>query len=307
MSIHGVLGETTGYPQSYSPSVLFPIARAVGREQILQANATSADVLCIGVDWWHCFELSWLNSFGISQVAMARLTIPASSTHIVESKSLKLYLNSFNLTQFASAELVKTTITEDLSAIVHSRIEVQLFELNHGGCDNQQDASNLSTALRLAKAGGICIDEAWQSLANSSQSSSFASLFALTDNIDASLLQLASSQQPTVNPVQQSYHSHLLRSNCPVTNQPDWGTVQIDITCDTINQVSLLAYLLSYRQHNGFHEQCVEQIFADLQQCFQPTQLMVRAWYTRRGGIDINPCRVSDISLLPQPSRLVRQ
>lgn len=299
MSIHGVLGETTGYPQNYSPSVLFPIAREIGREQILQATGTSADLLCAGVDWWHCFEVSWLNSFGVSQVAMARLTVPANSTHIVESKSLKLYLNSFNLSQFASAELVKATIEADLSAIVHAKVQVQLFALH----PDYNDQTNVSMTLPVTKPDGMCIDNAWQSLADSSQSSAFA----LTDNIDASLLQLASSKQSKVNPVQQSYHSHLLRSNCPVTNQPDWGTVQIDITCGTINQTSLLAYLLSYRQHNGFHEQCVEQIFADLQQSFQPTQLMVRAWYTRRRGIDINPCRVSDMSLLPEPSRLVRQ
>ena len=136
---------------------------------------------------------------------------------------------------------------------------------------------------------------------------------ALTEHPDASLLRGNDKEVSDDNMTKNShqpynFYSHLLRSNCPVTNQPDWGTLAVSITTDTpVNEASMLRYILSFRQHNGFHEQCVEQIFADLSQRYEPETLMVRAWYTRRGGIDINPCRVSDMSLLPKPSRLIRQ
>ncbi len=288
MSIHGILGEqTTDYPTQYAPEILYPIARSMGREAI----GEQAEKLSIGMDWWHAFEMSWLNKQGISQVAMARFSIAATSAFIVESKSLKLYLNSINFTEFASWDEVEALLTKDLSACVQSEVQVELFDLN-----------NKASELLISQPTGVCIDNA---LVDSTDK------VALTHDPDATLLKsklLKSNAAVSNNSEPYAFYSNLLRSNCPVTNQPDWGTLAVEISSDiTIDEASMLRYILSFRQHNGFHEQCVEQIFADLSKVYQPTELMVRAWYTRRGGIDINPCRVSDLSLLPKPSRLIRQ
>lgn len=273
------LGQTTDYPKTYAPDILYPISRELGRASL----ALPADQLTLGIDWWHVFELSWLNPFGISQVAMARLAIPASSKFIVESKSLKLYFNSLNFTEFADITAVKDTIETDLSTCVQADVSVEIFSV----MDSQ--------ALPLSQPAGMCIDEA---LAKKGQK------IAVVSDVDNTSLAFAGKDGKNER---QIYHSHLLRSNCPVTNQPDWGTVFIDIDCPMLDTAGLLQYILTFRQHNGFHEQCVEQIFSDLTVALNPTSLLVRAWYTRRGGIDINPCRVSDLSLLPQPSRINRQ
>ncbi len=291
MSIHGILGEqTTDYPTEYSPETLYPIARSMGRDVI----GWQDDKLMVGIDWWQAFEMSWLNPQGLSQVAIARFGIPASSPFIVESKSLKLYLNSINFTEFASWNDVQALIAKDLSACVKADVQVELFGL-------EEDLHNKTTGLLVAQPEGVCIDDA---LANSSEK------VALTMHPDASLLSGdktdAHSEIDSAQPY--IFYSNLLRSNCPVTNQPDWGTLAVLMTSNkTVDEAGMLRYILSFRQHNGFHEQCVEQIFADLSQYYEPSELMVRAWYTRRGGIDINPCRVSDITLLPKPSRLIRQ
>ena len=294
MSIHGILGEqTTDYPTQYSPETLYPIARSMGRDAI----GWQDDKLAVGVDWWQAFELSWLNKQGISQVAIARFGIPASSAFIVESKSLKLYLNSINFTEFDSWVEVQALIAKDLSACVQAEVTVDLFGL-------YDEQSNEQSVLLIAQPEGTCIDDA---LANSGEK------VALCEHPDASLLRDNEAEmrsESVVNNGAQPYtfYSNLLRSNCPVTNQPDWGVLAVSITTDkAVNTANMLRYILSFRQHNGFHEQCVEQIFADLSRYYKPSALMVRAWYTRRGGIDINPCRVSDITLLPQPSRLIRQ
>ena len=290
MSIHGILGEqTTDYPTEYSPETLYPIARSMGRDAI----GWQADKLKVGVDWWQAFEMSWLNTQGISQVAIARFGIPASSPFIVESKSLKLYLNSINFTEFADWSEVQMLIAKDLSACVQAAVEVELFSLENDNLHCE------ATGLLIAQPNGVCIDEA---LANSSER------VALTEHPDALLLVSDSvGSEKEVGKIF-SFYSNLLRSNCPVTNQPDWGTLAVSITSNkAVDEAGMLRYILSFRQHNGFHEQCVEQIFADLSQYYEPSELMVRAWYTRRGGIDINPCRVSDMSLLPKPSRLIRQ
>ena len=286
MSIHGVLGESTSYPKTYRPEVLYPISRTLGREHINY----DANKLCVGVDWWHAFEVSWLNSQGISQVALARFSIPATSANIIESKSLKLYLNSLNFTEFEDWQSVQQTISKDLSNAAAETVNVQLFDLA---------AVDKASGLLIDQPQGQCIDQA---LTHTDEK------IALTEHPDAHLL--ATDDAQTGSGELQDYHlySNLLRSNCPVTNQPDWGTLAIKMRTDkVISQANLLKYILSFRQHNGFHEQCVEQIFADLSQYFNPELIMVQAWYTRRGGIDINPCRVSDMSLLPKPSRLVRQ
>ena len=288
MSIHGILGEqTTDYPTQYSPETLYPIARSIGRDAI----GWQADKLTVGVDWWHAFEMSWLNPQGISQVAMARLTVPASAPFIIESKSLKLYFNSLNFTEFASWQDVQALIARDLSACLQAEVSVDLLALE----DEQSD-------LLITQPEGICIDNA---LADCSDK------VVLSAHHDASLLSNNVGSHTDVeegNSQTYRFYSNLLRSNCPVTNQPDWGTLAVSMTSKkAVNQANMLRYILSFRQHNGFHEQCVEQIFADLSEHYQPSSLMVRAWYTRRGGIDINPCRVSDIALLPAPSRLIRQ
>lgn len=294
MSIHGILGEqTTNYPTQYSPETLYPIAREMGRNAI----DWHTDKLTVGVDWWQAFEMSWLNTQGVSQVAIARFSIPASSPYIVESKSLKLYLNSINFTEFASWQEVETLIAKDLSACVQAEVQVELFGLN-------DDLHDKTSGLLVAQPEGVCIDDA---LANTSEK------VALCEHPDASLLSSdkdlnSSSILENTGTEPYIFYSNLLRSNCPVTNQPDWGTLAVSITSNkTVDEAGMLRYILSFRQHNGFHEQCVEQIFADLSQYYEPSELMVRAWYTRRGGIDINPCRVSDITLLPKPSRLIRQ
>ena len=278
---HGILGQTTDYPKTYAPDIIYPISRELGRRHL----ALSADKLSVGVDWWHAFEVSWLNPQGISQVAMLRLTIPASSPFIVESKSLKLYLNSLNFTEFTDSQCVIDTIKRDLSSALQTQVGAELITID--------DAQSLP----LYQPEGLLID----TVLNDS-----AQKVALTDDVDSRLLAFDTANT-LQNSQRQVYHSHLLRSNCPVTNQPDWGTLLIDITSAPIDKGSLLQYILTFRQHNGFHEQCVEQIFSDLTLKFAPEKLLVRAWYTRRGGIDINPCRVSDLALLPSPSRVNRQ
>ena len=280
LETHGILGQSTSYPKTYAPDMLYPIPRALGRAKL----ALPADALSIGMDWWQVFEMSWLNLHGISQVAMARLAIPATSDYIVESKSLKLYFNSLNFTEFDNQQAVKAAVEKDLSACLKTDVTLEIFEVN------------IANSLPISAPQGDCIDNA---LDNSGKK------IAIVSDVDPSSLTVA--HQGASDSQLQILHSHLLRSNCPVTNQPDWGTLEIQIDSQPIDRAGLLEYILSFRQHNGFHEQCVEQIFSDLTQAFAPKTLMVRAWYTRRGGIDINPCRVSDISLLPPPSRLNRQ
>ena len=280
LETHGILGQSTHYPKTYAPDMLYPIPRSLGRAKL----ALPADALSIGMDWWQVFEMSWLNLHGISQVAMARLAIPATSDYIVESKSLKLYFNSLNFTEFDNQQAVKATVEKDLSACLKTDVTLEIFEVN------------IANSLPISAPQGDCIDNALDSSDKK---------IAIVSDVNPSSLTVA--HQGASDSQLQILHSHLLRSNCPVTNQPDWGTLEIQIDSQQIDCAGLLEYILSFRQHNGFHEQCVEQIFSDLTQAFAPKTLMVRAWYTRRGGIDINPCRVSDVSLLPSPSRLNRQ
>ena len=280
LETHGILGQSTSYPKTYAPDMLYPIPRALGRANL----ALPADALSIGMDWWQVFEMSWLNLHGISQVAMARLAIPATSDYIVESKSLKLYFNSLNFTEFDNQQAVKATVEKDLSACLKTDVTFEIFEVN------------IANSLPISAPQGDCIDNALDIIGKK---------IAIVSDVNPSSLTVA--HQGASDSQLQILHSHLLRSNCPVTNQPDWGTLEIQIDSQPIDRAGLLEYILSFRQHNGFHEQCVEQIFSDLTQAFAPKTLIVRAWYTRRGGIDINPCRVSDISLLPPPSRLNRQ
>ena len=264
-----LLGKDTNYPTNYQPDVLFPISRAQARE-----NYAHIEGIRQGKDWWHVFEISWLNHKGIPQVAIGRIELPATSPNLIESKSLKLYFNSMNFTQFDSKEAFVQTVEKDLSAAAEAEVKLYLLPVDD---------------LAVSIPQGVCIDELEPE--------------RLEEHPDKSLLEF--DQNPEEIEVQ--LYSHLLRSNCPVTGQPDWGTVFIRYKGKNPCFRSILAYIISYRQHNGFHEQCVEQIYADLWEIFKPEKLMVYATYTRRGGLDINPCRVSDLAWMPSPIRLARQ
>lgn len=265
-----LLGKDTNYPTAYQPDILFPIARATAREQYAHVEG-----ICQGKDWWHVFEISWLNASGVPQVAIGRLTLPASSENLIESKSLKLYFNSMNFTQFESRDAFKATVEKDLSVAANAPVTIDLFHVDD---------------VEISKPEGICIDDLEPT--------------KLENHPNANLLALDENNNEAV---EVQFYSHLLRSNCPVTGQPDWGTVFIRYKGSKPCYRSILAYIISYRQHNGFHEQCVEQMFADIWQNLKPSKLMVYATYTRRGGLDINPCRVSDLTWMPRPIRLARQ
>ena len=267
---HSLLGKDTNYPTEYQPDILFPISRAPAREKYAHVEAIQQ-----GKDWWHVFEISWLNAAGVPQVAIGRITLPAFSPNLIESKSLKLYFNSLNFAKFDSQEAFITTVEKDLSKAAGAEITLDLFHVDE---------------LEISKPEGICIDDLTPE--------------RLENHPDASLLSL---DQYSDENIEVQLYSHLLRSNCPVTGQPDWGTVFIRYQGKKPCYKSILAYIISYRQHNGFHEQCVEQMFADIWQNLKPEKLMVYATYTRRGGLDINPCRVSDSTWMPRPIRLARQ
>ncbi|WP_333835507.1 NADPH-dependent 7-cyano-7-deazaguanine reductase QueF [Acinetobacter schindleri] len=267
---HSLLGKDTNYPTEYQPEILYPISRAPAREKYAHIEAIQQ-----GTDWWHIFEISWLNAAGVPQVAIGRMTLPASSPNLIESKSLKLYFNSLNFAKFESKSAFIATVEQDLSKAAEADVKLDLFHIDE---------------LDIAKPEGICLDELIPE--------------RLENHPDATLLALDNESDENV---EVQLYSHLLRSNCPVTGQPDWGTVFIRYQGKKPCYKSILAYIISYRQHNGFHEQCVEQIFADIWQNLKPEKLMVYATYTRRGGLDINPCRVSDFTWMPRPIRLARQ
>ena len=265
-----LLGKDTNYPTEYQPDILFPISRAPAREAYAHVEGIQQ-----GKDWWHIFEISWLNLAGVPQVAIGRMILPASSPNLIESKSLKLYFNSLNFAKFASKEIFIQTVEKDLSQAAEADVKLDLFHADD---------------LNVVQPEGICIDVLTPE--------------RLENHPDASLLAFDIEQ---TDEVEIQLYSHLLRSNCPVTGQPDWGTVFIRYQGKKPCYKSILAYIISYRQHNGFHEQCVEQMYADIWQNLQPNKLMVYATYTRRGGLDINPCRVSDLTWMPRPIRLARQ
>ena len=273
------LGKTSAYADRYDPSLLFPLPREPKRREI----GITGSVPFLGADLWTAYELSWLNPRGKPQVALAHITIPCESTHIVESKSFKLYLNSFNNTVFESADAVRERIRADIGAAIW-----------HGG----PVMAGVGVKLLLPEAFGA---EAVQELPG-----------LCIDRLDVEctqyqpapeLLSAALHEQP----VNETLTSHLLKSNCLVTGQPDWGSVQISYTGPQIDQAGLLQYIVSFRNHNEFHEQCVERIYMDVMARCKPTKLMVYARYTRRGGLDINPWRTSHPQQPPANVRSARQ
>ncbi|MBQ4836441.1 NADPH-dependent 7-cyano-7-deazaguanine reductase QueF [Pseudoalteromonas luteoviolacea] len=255
-----VLGKTTEYASQYDATLLHPIARKLNRDQI----AVDEQALPFkGEDTWTGYELSWLNSKGKPQVAVATFVFPCQSSHIIESKSFKLYLNSFNQTRFASKEEVHKYLTNDLSKAANCNVTVTLYGPDEYNC------------LPFTQLPGECIDE-------------------LDIEVDAYSPEegiLAHGEQSEVS---ETLYSHLLKSNCLITSQPDWASIVIRYQGQQICKESLLKYLISFRDHNEFHEQCVERIYCDIQRALKPKQLEVYARYTRRGGLDINPYRSSE-------------
>ena len=253
------LGKATRYQSNYAPELLQAIPRRLNRE----ALGIVGNQPFFGSDVWHAYELSWLNEKGKPVVALARCVIDASSENIIESKSFKLYLNSFNQTHFSSPTNVVETLTHDVSSLIGQKVEFELFK---------PDDVNAFSVRQLP---GECIDGLDIEVAEFS--------------LDSSSLLLDESHEP----VTETLHSHLLKSNCLITNQPDWASVVIEYQGKKIEREGLLRYLISFRLHNEFHEQCVERIFMDIQQHCSPQELAVQALYTRRGGLDINPFRSS--------------
>ena len=269
-----LLGKVATYKAEYDPSLLFPIPRTDKRVEI----GVGATLPFFGVDIWNAYEVSWLNQRGKPQIAIATITVPAESPNIIESKSFKLYLNSFNQTRLADAEALIQLLKKDLSAAAGASVHVSLCMSEHFGQLKMQELEG-----RLLDRLDIEVD-------------------AYTP--DPSLLKANHDEAP----VEETLLSHLLKSNCLVTGQPDWGSVQIRYVGSQIDQESLLRYLIGFRNHNEFHEQCVERIFVDIMQHCKPQKLAVYARYTRRGGLDINPWR-SNFSTgeSPDNSRNARQ
>ena len=268
------LGKKVDYQDQYDNSLLFPIARQQKRDEIgVAANALPFH----GVDLWTGFELSWLNARGKPQVAIATFRIPADSPNLIESKSFKLYLNSYNQTRIASWDQVQAQLSMDLSNAAGGKVEVSLLSPADFGRE------------QIVELAGSSIDE----------------LGIEVDNY-APCPQLLHAD--AANVVSETLCSQLLKSNCLVTGQPDWGSVQISYTGPRIDREALLRYLIGFRQHNEFHEQCVERIFTDVLQACAPQRLTVYARYTRRGGLDINPWRSNDPAAVPPANvRTARQ
>ena len=264
-----LLGKNTPVVDEYSPDLLFPIPRSQARDSLFGDQSLPFH----GVDIWHAYELSWLNDAGVPQVRVGRFTIPATSPNLVESKSFKLYLNSLNFTRFESEAAASETIVADVSAAAGAPVELELLRL--------EDPS-----LAGADLPAQCIDD--QAITIDEQSPSAALLRCGPQQADESL------------------YSNLLRSLCPATGQPDWATVWIDYQGPELDRQAMLQYLIAFRKHQDFHEQCVERMFADILNACGPKQLTIQAFYTRRGGLDINPFRSTDSGATPRP-RLNRQ
>ncbi len=267
------LGKTTAYRDTYDASLLQGVPRSLNRDPL----GLKADSLPFhGGDIWTLYELSWLNARGLPQVAVGHVELDYTSVNLVESKSFKLYLNSFNQTRFENWEAVQRTLERDLSACAQGKVTVALYRIDE--LEGQP----------IAHFHGTCIDDQEIEIDNY--------------QFDTAWLENAASG----NLVEETLVSHLLKSNCLITHQPDWGSVQIQYRGAKIDREKLLRYLVSFRNHNEFHEQCVERIFNDILHFCQPETLSVYARYTRRGGLDINPWR-SNGDFVPAIGRLVRQ
>jgi len=257
MADHIPLGKPTSYTDTYDSSLLFPVPRKEGREDL----GLSGELPFSGEDIWNAYEISWLTPSGKPEVATAEIRVPAVSPNLVESKSLKLYLNSLNGTMYQNMADVESVIQNDLSKVAGVTVTVNILGPSH-----PQKSADVPVQ-------GECIDNLDVSVSSSDVSANLLSVNTVGVNIEETL------------------YTHLFRSLCPITGQPDWATVSIQYAGNRIDQAALLTYLISYRSHNEFHEHCVERIFMDILNRCEPEKLSVYARYTRRGGIDINPYR----------------
>ncbi|KHT61131.1 7-cyano-7-deazaguanine reductase [Alteromonas macleodii] len=252
------LGKQVDYEFEYNPDLLQGVPRSLSRDTL---NLADSGLPFDGIDTWTGYELSWLNLKGKPNVAILECHVPITSKNLIESKSFKLYLNSFNQTKFASAEDVRQVLQADLSACAGEPVEVKLI------------LPEQFSSLRFQEFNGTLLD----------------SLDVEIDQYSPNTQYLTVAKNETG--VQETLVSHLLKSNCLITSQPDWASIQIRYEGKAIEHEGLLKYLISFRQHNEFHEQCVERIYNDIMQHCQPDKLTVCARYTRRGGLDINPFR----------------
>ncbi|HSX71448.1 MAG TPA: NADPH-dependent 7-cyano-7-deazaguanine reductase QueF [Pseudomonas sp.] len=266
------LGKSSEYVFQYAPELLFPIPRAAKWAEL---GLLAGQLPYQGVDYWNCYELSWLTPSGKPVVAIGEFAIPADSPNIIESKSFKLYLNSLNQTPYADRAEVEALLARDLSACAGAPVAVRVRGLDEVAAEG------------VATLPGRCIDEL--EIEVSDYAHPRPELLRCADEV-----------------VEETLYSHLLKSNCPVTGQPDWGTLVVEYRGPRLDAASLLAYVVSFRQHQDFHEQCVERVFLDLQRLLRPQKLTVYARYVRRGGLDINPYRSTE-AIAPDNRRLVRQ
>lgn len=267
------LGKATEYQSHYAPELLYPIPRQLKRSEL---GITDANLPFVGEDLWNAYELSWLNPKGKPVVAVGTFRVPANSPNLIESKSFKLYLNSFNQSSFDNIAAVSATMSRDLSAAAGSPVIVTLEPLS------------ASPVASIGTPDGILLDE----------------LDITCDRYQPEPALL--TPLPGEN-VEETLYSHLLKSNCLVTGQPDWAMVVIRYRGKPIDRAGLLRYIVSFRNHNEFHEQCVERIFSDIRVRCQPEVLAVHARYTRRGGLDINPFRSTGDYAPPDNTREIRQ
>jgi 7-cyano-7-deazaguanine reductase len=259
-----LLGRQVPAAADYAPELLYPIPRSAGRSAL---GISARTLPFFGEDIWHAYEMSWLEPCGRPVAFIGRLRVPATSANIVESKSLKLYLNSLNNVRFADTETAIETILGDLTPVLGVRPQLTLQGIGARGYS-------------FSALPGGCIDG--------------EKLVRPASEPAAALLQLAGAQA-----VEESLFSHLLRSLCPVTGQPDWATLWVHYRGPQIDRASLLRYVVAYRNHQDFHEQCVERIFCDLQDACRPDYLAVHGLYSRRGGLDISPWRSSQAEPAP--------
>ena len=278
------LGKEVSYPKGYDSSLLFPMPRldarlTLGLASLPPSTTTMPGSLPFkGFDLWNAYELSWLNAKGLPKVALLRLKVPCTSPNIIESKSLKLYLNSLNQTRFETVHHVFDLLRKDLSQAIGAEVDFELV-----GSDQFANET-------ISEFAGVDLDK----------------LDVEIDcyQPDATILTQSKIEQASIS---ETVFSRLLKSNCPVTDQPDWACIQIEYTGPAIDHSSLLKYIVSYRMHNGFHEHCVEKIFVDILKQCAPTSLSVYARYTRRGGLDINPWRATFDCQPPAIGRSARQ
>lgn len=256
-----LLGKAVEYKSNYDSSLLFPIKRSLSRDKL---NIKSEKLPFNGYDLWNGYEVSWLNSKGKPEVRIVHFVVPANSEYLIESKSIKLYLNSFNNNKFNSEEEVYNLIKTDLSSVSNSEILLEINKLEF----------YQNKPVKLFE--GVLLDDLDIEISDY--------------EVNSSLLRLSSENKGSVK---EELYSNLLKSNCLVTGQPDWASIKIKYSGRKIDHESLLRYLVSYRNHNGFHEDCVESIFLDILRICEPDELTVYAKYTRRGGVDINPFRTT--------------